>query len=161
MDLSQLPVVWRYNKKAWMTGTLFSEWLSEFDREMRRKKRKVILFLDNAPSHKHELTLTNTKIIFYPPYTTSRLQPLDQGVIQNFKSHYRTKMLSALVARMETSDSKADLAKAINVHDACMWTSYATNKIHQPLFRTVSTMLDIQLSPPLQTTVLTMTDLTS
>ena len=39
-------------------------------------------------------------------------------MIQNFKSHYRTKMLSALVARMETSDSKADLAKAINVHDA-------------------------------------------
>ena len=129
LDLSQLPVVWRYNKKAWMTGALFSEWLSEFDREMRRKKRKVILFLDNAPSHKHELTLTNTKIIFYPPNTTSRLQPLDQGVIQNFKSHCRTKMLSALVARMETSDSKADLAKAINVHDACMWTSYATNKI--------------------------------
>ena len=33
---------------------MFSDWLRNFDRDMRRKTRNVLLFFDNAPSHKHE-----------------------------------------------------------------------------------------------------------
>ena len=47
----QLGFVYRSNKKAWMTGQLFQEWLQLFDSRMRREQRKVLLLLDNAPTH--------------------------------------------------------------------------------------------------------------
>ncbi|CAB0031069.1 unnamed protein product [Trichogramma brassicae] len=53
---------------------------------MRDAKRKVILFMDNAGPHPDNMQLTNVKIIFLPPNTTSVSQPLDQGIIKNFKN---------------------------------------------------------------------------
>ena len=46
-----LPVTYRNNKKAWMTSLLMTEWLTSLDRKMKQQKRKIVLFLDNAPSH--------------------------------------------------------------------------------------------------------------
>lgn len=31
----QLGFLYRYNKKAWMTGAFFQEWLKQFDNEMK------------------------------------------------------------------------------------------------------------------------------
>jgi hypothetical protein len=45
-----LPVLYRANKKAWMTRFLMEEWLNRLNRLMKRQKRKILLFLDNAPS---------------------------------------------------------------------------------------------------------------
>ena len=108
-----------------MTGVMFSDWLRNFDRDMRN----VLLFLDNAPSHKHDLKLTNTKLVFFPAKTTSKLQPMDQGIIQNFKSHYRNRMLEAAVSNIDNNDSSTDIAKSITVHDAVTRTAYAARKV--------------------------------
>ncbi|KAI6651329.1 Tigger transposable element-derived protein 6-like [Oopsacas minuta] len=37
-----LPVNYRYNTKAWMTGALFTEFLDEFNSRMRREKRRCV-----------------------------------------------------------------------------------------------------------------------
>ena len=81
--------IYRYNKKAWMTSDLFTEWLENFERTMRSKKRKVLLLLDNATSHKVPEDLQNVPVHFLPPNMTSHLQPNDAGVIRNFKLYYR------------------------------------------------------------------------
>ena len=61
---------------------------------MRRENRKVLLLLDNAASHTQgDLELTNVTLEFLTPNTTSHLQPMDAGKIQNFKVHYK-KMLT-------------------------------------------------------------------
>ena len=112
-----------------MTGVMFSDWLRNFDRDMRRKKRNVLLFLDNAPSHKHDLKLTNIMLVFLPANTTSKLQPMDQGIIQNFKSHYRNRMLEAAVSNIDNNDLSTDIAKSITVHDAVTWTAHAARKV--------------------------------
>ncbi|XP_061165650.1 tigger transposable element-derived protein 6-like [Saccostrea echinata] len=52
--------------------------------------------MDNASSHAIP-KLTNVKIHFLPPTTTSHLQPLDAGIIQAFKAHYRKLQLHYLV----------------------------------------------------------------
>jgi hypothetical protein len=78
-----------YNKTAWMVATIFDEWLGAFDRKMRRLKRKVILLMDNASSHKVNRTLSNVKVHFLPPNTTAHIQPLDAGIISAFKRHYK------------------------------------------------------------------------
>ncbi|XP_060573593.1 uncharacterized protein LOC132731429 [Ruditapes philippinarum] len=61
---------------------------------------------NNAPSHPM-LKLSNVKLAFFSPNTTSRLQPLDQGVIQTLKLKYRQKQLQHILVKVD--DSNKDL----------------------------------------------------
>ncbi|XP_019636442.1 PREDICTED: tigger transposable element-derived protein 4-like [Branchiostoma belcheri] len=90
VNVKSLPVHYYNNRTAWMTSGIFEDWLKKFDRKLGREKRKGLLFLDNATSHP-ELQLRNLKLIFFPPNTTSVLQPMDQGIIQTTKTKYRKK----------------------------------------------------------------------
>ena len=83
-----LLVLWRSNTKAWMTAALFSEWLELINRIMKASKRHILLFLDNATAHPN-ITLSNIKLVFFPPNLTAGAQPLDQGIIQAVKLGYR------------------------------------------------------------------------
>ncbi|XP_013109419.2 tigger transposable element-derived protein 1-like [Stomoxys calcitrans] len=60
---------------------------------------KVLLLLDNAPSHPVYCDdySENIKVVFMPPNTTSVIQPMDQGVISNFKSYYLRRNFSQLL----------------------------------------------------------------
>ena len=93
LDIAKLPIKWHANKKAWMTTNIFMLWLNEFNRRMKSQKRHVSLFLDNAPSHPHDVTMSNVKLVYLPPNTISLLQYLDQGIIKNMKVHYRRRLL--------------------------------------------------------------------
>ena len=77
INTKTLPVVWKSNKRAWMTAAIFKEWLEKLNEKMRRQKRNVLLSLDNATCHPCT-ELSNVKLVFFPPNTTSHLQPLDQ-----------------------------------------------------------------------------------
>ena len=77
-------MTWVSNAKAWMTSTLFKDWVNDVNKQMRKQKRKIILFLDNATSHTHD-KLSNVTLKFLPPNTTSAIQPLDQGIIRAVK----------------------------------------------------------------------------
>lgn len=122
MDL--MGVDWRANKKAWMTGQLMTDWLEQLDRKMRMLNRKIILFLDNATSHVH-LNLQNVKLVFFPPNVTSTCQPMDQGVIQNFKLKYRQLALQHLIANLDKNNGIQDLSKCIDVLKAATWIQKA------------------------------------
>ena len=65
---------------------------------MKEQKRNVILLVDNAGGHNmsHKLVelLTNVKVYFLPPNTTSVIQPMDQGIIAAFKCYYRKLIIS-------------------------------------------------------------------
>lgn len=95
-NVKRLPVSYEANRKSWMTSEIFSKELREWDDELRRKKRKVLLLVDNCPAHP-ELNLEYIKLVFMPPNTSSVLQPMDQGVIRSLKSHYRKILLSRMV----------------------------------------------------------------
>ena len=62
LDSAKLPVDYKFNRKAWMNSGIF-------------------VFVDNAPSHP-KIKLDNAKLVFLPPNTTSKIQPMDQGIIQ-------------------------------------------------------------------------------
>ena len=65
--------------------------LNIFNKQLVKQERRILLFIDNVSSHDPTLKdkFSNINIIFLPKNTTSRLQPLDAGIIKNFKVHYR------------------------------------------------------------------------
>ncbi|CAI6361843.1 unnamed protein product [Macrosiphum euphorbiae] len=123
--VNDLGVTWKANRKAWMTQELMKEWLSNFDRKMQG--RKVILFLDNATSHPH-LNLQNVKLAFFPPNVTSTCQPLDLGIIKNFKTHYRINLLKHVISSIDNENIKKP---NVTVLEAVMWTTAALKKNKQ------------------------------
>lgn len=129
VPLNNLPVTWTSNKKAWMTRNIMTDWLLDMDRRMRYQKRNILLFLDNAGSHPQELNLKNIKIIFLPPNTTSVCQPLDQGIIANFKFFYRSLILKHILSKIDCVASASDLSKSINVLEALYFIKKAWDKV--------------------------------
>jgi len=91
------------NKKAWMTGVLFQKYLQRLDRYVNRP---ILLLIDNAPSHIADgLELRNVKVLCLPPNTTSKLQPLDAGIIAAFKKHYRKKQVLWGLDQLDVSEN--------------------------------------------------------
>nr|KAG5703044.1 hypothetical protein BaRGS_016205 [Batillaria attramentaria] len=111
-----LPVIYNSNRKSWMTAALFEDWVRKFDRKMKAQGRRVLLFLDNATVHPKLTGLTNVKLQFFPPNTTSVLQPLDQGIIQALKLKVRRKQLQFIMDEMDKdkTSSGPDLIKNVS-----------------------------------------------
>uniref|UniRef100_A0A3B3SSQ9 HTH CENPB-type domain-containing protein n=1 Tax=Paramormyrops kingsleyae TaxID=1676925 RepID=A0A3B3SSQ9_9TELE len=99
-----LPVLYYAQRKAWMDTDIFYKWLRQFDEKYHCQGRKVLLFVDNVSSHKEELQLKATTLKFFPPNTTSKLQPMDQGVIKTCKVHYRRRFLKRLIAEIKSGE---------------------------------------------------------
>ena len=130
-----LPVAWYNNRKAWMTQETFRDWFANhFAPSVSRYNKvqnldnKALLLLDNAASHPRDLTEVHPhiKVVFLPANTTSLLQPMDQGIISIFKSHYlKITMNNIIHSDNEVEDvtsiwKKFTLKDAIeNIEDAC------------------------------------------
>lgn len=101
--IKSLEVDYDFNKKSWMTSKIFENFVLNLDRIMRNQHRKIALFIDNCPSHPKlmETKLSNVQLFFFPPNMTSKLQPMDQGVIKNIKVHYRKRILMKTLGAME------------------------------------------------------------
>jgi len=55
---------------------------------MKKENRKILLLLDNAPVHNTDKVFSNIELYYLPLNSTSKIQPLDQGIIKAFKAHY-------------------------------------------------------------------------
>ena len=118
------PVQYDSNGSAWMTTEIFKPWLNQFDRDMERQNRKVLLVMDNCSSHKLP-DLHSVEVLFLPPNATSKLQPLDAGIIQNFKVKYRRSLCLKLLACIEGGE---DTYKP-NLLDALYMTTQSWEKV--------------------------------
>jgi hypothetical protein len=85
-------VKWYVNNAARMNNTIFDEFLKSFNDYIRTKykEKRAVLIMDNAPVHNIVLgrPLSNVICIFLPANTSSKLQPLHQGIIAAFKKQY-------------------------------------------------------------------------
>ncbi|XP_052792208.1 tigger transposable element-derived protein 6-like [Mya arenaria] len=96
---------------------------------MREAGRIVVLLLDNATSHPSDLNLTHVKLVFLPANTTSKLQPLDQGIIKNMNQFYKKKLLRSVVSKIgDDTVNVNSVSKCITVLDAIQWVSTAVKE---------------------------------
>lgn len=62
--------------------------------------------------------IRNTEIIYLPPNVTSRHQPLDQGVIRTWKSHWKRKWLQYMIDEFEEG---REPVKSMDILKAVRW----------------------------------------
>ena len=132
LDTRRLSVKWCWNKKAWMSSVLFKEWLHDLNQRMIKQKRQILLLIDNAPTHPQNLAYSNVTVRFFPKNTTSKLQPLDQGIIWSFKSQFKRRLATHIVNAVESAAENkmaTDLCKTVNVLDAVNWITEAWSSI--------------------------------
>ena len=65
------------------------------------------------------------RLFFLLQNTTSRLQPLDAGIIQNFKVKYRKTLAKYVLARINDYSSAMQIIKDINILMAIRWAQEA------------------------------------
>ena len=98
-----IPCRYRAQKKSWMDGVLFEEWIRELDCKFQREGRKIALIVDNCPAHPHVEGLNAINLVFLPPNTTSKTQPMDQGLIRSLKAHYRCKVVQMYITAIDNN----------------------------------------------------------
>ena len=96
---------------------------TRLNQKLSNEKRKVILILDNATCHPESFIgrFSHIKLVFLPKNTTSMLQPLDAGIIQNFKVKYHKRLIKYVLARVNEKKSASEIVKSLNVLQAIQW----------------------------------------
>jgi hypothetical protein len=124
-------IEYRYNTTKWMTGIICAEFLRWFDNKMRG--RKVLLLMDNFSGHElgvqlvgDKTSLQNVEIEFLLKNTTSHWQPLDQGIISQYKLAYRKMWISYMIREFEAG---RDPNKTVTLLHAVRWTVEAWNQV--------------------------------
>ncbi|GAU94695.1 hypothetical protein RvY_06420 [Ramazzottius varieornatus] len=123
-----LGFAYKNNKTAWMDTDIFTEYLEELNADTILQKRYIALILDNFKGH-NVASLSNVRLYFLPPNVTSHAQPLDAGIIKNFRDHFRTLMASDLFSRLRTFECVDDYYKGVTLLEACLWTVEADKAI--------------------------------
>lgn len=97
-----------------MNGSIFREWLLWFDLRMKSLHNdKVLLLIDGFSAHEAAIQglrdarkdLECLEILFLPPNTTSKCQPLDQGIIRTWKAYYRRFWLSFIIEQLDQGEN--------------------------------------------------------
>ncbi len=121
LDLNQLPVFWKANRKSLMNRQLFAIWLMEFDRHIGNQKRRVMLLVDNVPSHPADVPLKHVTLKYFPSLALSQMHPLEKAM-EAMRQNYRRLQLRSVVVRVDNPESLTD---TITELDACLWLAKA------------------------------------
>ena len=74
--------------------------------------------------------------LLIPPNTTSQIQPLDLGIIQNFKIHYRKLLLRFVLSKIDdTNVTASQIVKSLSVLMAIRWVAEAWDSVQEETIR--------------------------
>ncbi|GFO47802.1 tigger transposable element-derived protein [Plakobranchus ocellatus] len=114
-NVKSLPLDYRANKKAWMTSSIFVDWLRKLDSKFFIQGRSVLMIVNNCPWHPAVNGLAAIRLDFLPSNTTSHTQPCDQGIIHSFKRHYREKIVKMFLSDNSNGESTTSNSSAFHV----------------------------------------------
>ena len=103
--VQKLLVKYQSNKNAWMTSSIFEQWLRKWNRELMIQNRRITLVLDNCTAHP-KIVLQNIELVLLPPNVTCVIQPCDQGITRALKHHYRRMVLMKLLVTIKSSNNE-------------------------------------------------------
>lgn len=107
----------------------FGEWLKFFNHHVAKSDPncKVLLLIDNCPAHGKSPSLpvlSNVEITFLPPRTTSKIQPMDVGIIAAYKMRYKQKQVMHAVNLLEAQASNFYHGDIVQAMEWCKVNTY-------------------------------------
>jgi hypothetical protein len=72
-----------------MNLSIFFDWLSEFNNYCRSKERKIAIFVKPSEFHNSSYAFSNVHVVFFPTVECFETHPMDNGVMLNFRCHFR------------------------------------------------------------------------
>ncbi|XP_045135007.1 tigger transposable element-derived protein 7-like isoform X2 [Portunus trituberculatus] len=119
--LSRLPVEY-HDQAAWFTRDIFKDWFHKSFAPAVRKHQtqygisaedvRAVLLLDYSPAHPVTNKLCTkdgrVKVMFLPLNTNSALQPMDQGITDSAKRHYKRLYMQQCLVVTEDEDAYED-----------------------------------------------------
>lgn len=88
---------------------------------MRQQQRRILLIIDNAPSHQiaglvpqessgfKTISMDHVLILLLPASTAAVMQPLSAGIIAAWKMSYRSRFIDWQLEKLDTAADAADL----------------------------------------------------
>ena len=73
-----------------MDSEIFADYVRNLDMKFHAEGRKVAPIIDNYPAHLNNDNLKAVELVLLLPITSSKTQPMDEGVIRALKAFYRT-----------------------------------------------------------------------
>ena len=98
---------------------------------MAAAKRNILLFMDNAPCHLENFVVPywNTKVVFLPKNFTSRLQPVDAGIIRNCRIKHRKKLLKFVISQIDDNRKTSKIIQEADVLKEISWIKAAWEEV--------------------------------
>lgn len=127
-NVKALPVNYQANARSWMTSAIFEEEIRKWGKQLSKTQKKILLLIDNCPAHPNLDNLTNIKLVFLPPNSTSVLQPMDQGIIRSLKCHYRKLLLKKIIVDLEDNNQHITLLDAVDLLERA-WREISSSTI--------------------------------
>jgi hypothetical protein len=153
---------YRSQKSAWMCTEIFDDWLLGLNRFAKMGQRQLVLLLDNAKCHsllQHRMVaewpdrpradiameekleglttwrLSNLRVVFLPPNTTSFVQPLDQGIIACVKARYRKRLLQWLMGESNKPSNNGKLISDLKptIREAIRWMATIWSNLEEDI----------------------------
>ena len=92
-DVKTLPVMYEFSHNSWMTGSIWTDWLKNWNKCLEKEKKKIVLLIDNCSAHADVLGgLSQIDIGRLPPNSITITQPCDLGIIRTMKAYFRYEM---------------------------------------------------------------------
>ena len=101
--VKSLPCQYKSPKKSWMDSEIFSDNARRLDTKFHVEGREVGLIIDSCPAHPNVDNLKAIELVFLLSNTTSKTQPIDQGVIRALKAFYRTNVVRRQIKCIDAS----------------------------------------------------------
>lgn len=96
IDNESFPCEYSVKNTTLTANERFGFWIKQLDETMIKNNRKILLIIDNSLIIQKDIALENVELIFFPPYITRNLQPLNLGVIKVLKHYYEEHHLNVL-----------------------------------------------------------------
>lgn len=135
---SKIGGLYFHNDKSWMRGSIWVEVLRAFNRYCYTMSNAgadpVILLADNCAAHccpteakawkdgdLQGFRMSNILVIFFAPNCTSKVQPLDAGVIQAIKALYRKRHMSWILNQLNNTPRGQKPMLRCNIRQSMEW----------------------------------------
>ena len=117
------------NPKAWMSADNMACIFTALNKQLVKQER-ILPFTNNVSSQYPALKDKFSNIIFLLKNTNSRLQPLDTGIIKNFKLYYQRLLLKHTLAQSDSINFTASaIVIKVDVLTTIRWIKKAWDEV--------------------------------